>query len=208
MLKLDRPVVVEGKYDQIKLSRLVEALIIPTGGFRIFRDREKLSYLRALAQKKGLIILTDSDAAGFKIRAYLKGAVSPEKLVQVYTPDVFGKERRKPSPSKEGKLGVEGMEDRLLLDAFIRAGVVIGMDGSPPQEEPLRQADLFSWGLSGAQGSAQRRRRLQRLLGLPAQMSSGALLQYLNYSCTREELWQALRQLDGQEAAIKQGGSA
>lgn len=208
MLKLDRPVVVEGKYDQIKLSRLVDALIIPTGGFRIFRDREKLAYLRALAEKSGLIILTDSDAAGFKIRAYLKGSVNTEKLVQIYTPDVFGKEKRKPLPSKEGKLGVEGMEDRLLCDAFIRAGVVVGMNGSLPQEEALCQADLFSWGLSGRQDSSERRRRLQQLLGLPTQMSSAALLQYLNHSCTRQELYHALQQLDGPKSAMGQGGRA
>lgn len=198
MLKLDRPVVVEGKYDKIKLSRLVDALIIVTDGFRIFRDPEKLAYLRLLAQRDGLIILTDSDAAGFKIRGYLKGAVAPQRLIQIYTPDIFGKERRKPSPSREGKLGVEGISDQLLIDAFIRAGVVVGEKAVPDTQavKPLCKADLFSLGLSGRPDSAVRRRRLQALLQLPAQMSAGALLQYLNRCCTREEFLKALQSLE------------
>ncbi|MCI8622093.1 MAG: DUF4093 domain-containing protein [Provencibacterium sp.] len=200
MLRLDRPLVVEGKYDKIKLSRLVDTLILTTDGFRIFRDREKLAYLRGLAAKDGLIIFTDSDAAGFKIRGYLKGAVDPAKLIQIYTPDIFGRERRKASPSKEGKLGVEGMEDRLLIETFLRAGVVLDAGGAlpfrPEEAEPMTKADLFSMGLSGQPDSAARRRQLQALLGLPAQMSAGALLQYLNYACRRDEFYQALERLE------------
>ncbi len=200
MLKLDRPLVVEGKYDQIKLSRLVDALIITTDGFRIFRNPEKLAYLRALAKKDGLIILTDSDAAGFKIRGYLKGTVPSQKLIQLYTPDIFGKERRKAAPSKEGKLGVEGIGDQLLVDAFIRAGVVVGERGAsePLEAMALSKADLFSLGLSGRPESAARRRRLQALLQLPAHMSAGALLQYLNHSCAREDFLKALKSLEAE----------
>lgn len=137
MIKLKQAVIVEGKYDKAKLSSLVDATIVTTDGFDVFRDREKLAYIRALAEKNGVIILTDSDAAGFRIRAHIAGAVDPEKITHVYIPDIFGKERRKTQPSAEGKLGVEGMPAGVLLDALRRAGVAVeGQDAPPRQSAP------------------------------------------------------------------------
>lgn len=175
MIKLKQAVIVEGKYDKAKLSSLVDATIVTTDGFDVFRDREKLAYIRALAEKNGVIILTDSDAAGFRIRAHIAGAVDPEKITHVYIPDIFGKERRKAQPSAEGKLGVEGMPAGVLLDALRRAAwAVEGQDAPAPAKRaaPVTKADLVEWGLSGGPDSAGRRRRVLAALGLPARMNA------------------------------------
>lgn len=190
MIKLKQAVIVEGKYDKAKLSSLVDATIVTTDGFDVFRDREKLAYIRALAEKNGVIILTDSDAAGFRIRAHIAGAVDPEKITHVYIPDIFGKERRKTQPSAEGKLGVEGMPAGVLLDALRRAGVAVeGQDAPAPAKRaaPVTKADLVEWGLSGGPDSAGRRRRVLTALGLPARMNANAMLSAINALYTRGE---------------------
>ncbi|WP_306575823.1 toprim domain-containing protein [Anaerotruncus massiliensis (ex Togo et al. 2019)] len=190
MIKLKQAVIVEGKYDKAKLSSLVDATIVTTDGFDVFRDREKLAYIRALAEKNGVIILTDSDAAGFRIRAHIAGAVDPEKITHVYIPDIFGKERRKTQPSAEGKLGVEGMPAGVLLDALRRAGVAVeGQDAPAPAKRaaPVTKADLVEWGLSGGPDSAGRRRRVLAALGLPARMNANAMLSAINALYTRGE---------------------
>ena len=181
MIRVKEAIVVEGKYDKIKLSSLVDGVIIETNGFGIFKDREKVRYMRELAAKRGLIVLTDSDGAGFLIRGRLSSSIPPQQIKHAYIPDILGKERRKAAPSKEGKLGVEGMELSVLRQALERAGATVEDGPQPaPQGEPLTKADLYRWGLSGGEGSAARRKELQRCLGLPERLSAGGLLQALN----------------------------
>ncbi|HOO06571.1 MAG TPA: toprim domain-containing protein [Ruminococcus sp.] len=146
MIKIDEAIIVEGKYDKIKLSSAVDAVIIPTNGFRIFKDPEKLSLIRYYAEKTGIVILTDSDSAGRKIRGYLRGAVNCGRIVNVYIPDIFGKEKRKAKPSAEGKLGVEGIDVPTLLAAFEKAGVTAGSSTRPSD---ITKVTLFELGLSG-----------------------------------------------------------
>ncbi|MGI5966941.1 MULTISPECIES: toprim domain-containing protein [Anaerotruncus] len=187
MLKIKQVIVVEGRYDKAKLSSLVDAEILTTGGFDIFRDKEKLGLLRRLAEKHGLIILTDSDAAGFRIRAHIAGAVDPDKITHVYIPDLFGKESRKRRPGAEGKLGVEGIPAETLLAAFRRAGVAVEASENPGSGRKITTADFAAWGLSGGDGSAERRRELLGKLGLPSRMSSKAMLGVVNSLYTYEE---------------------
>lgn len=180
MLKLKQTVVVEGRYDKSRLANLVDARIITTDGFDIFKDRQKLALLRALAEKDGLIILTDSDAAGFRIRSFLTGAIPGGHIVHVYIPDILGKEPRKEKPGAEGKLGVEGIPDHLLLEALGKAG----LKQSPPEKaapaRQITQADLMEWGLCGGQGSFQKRKQLLKRLELPERMGTKAMLGVLN----------------------------
>jgi len=185
VIRVGCPVVVEGRYDRIRLSSVIEGVVIETGGFRIRRDRELLAALRAMAATTGLIILTDSDAAGFRIRHFLKGALGPEaKLTHVYIPAVAGKERRKAAPSAEGLLGVEGMDEATLREAFLRAGVAC--EAAPPDAR-LTRADLYEAGLIGAPDSAARRRSLCEALRLPPRLSAKTLLDLLNTLTTPEE---------------------
>ena len=187
MMRIREVIVVEGRYDQNTLSQVVDATIITLGGFQVFKDREKLEFLRRLAQKRGLIILTDSDGAGFQIRGFLKGALPKELVKQAYIPDIKGKERRKRTPGKEGKLGVEGMSQEILLQALRRAGADI--EGQTPAERsrPITKADLAELGLSGGSGAQERRKALLNRLQLPEHMSANALLDVLNILYTREE---------------------
>lgn len=193
MVKIKEAIIVEGRYDKNTLSQIVDAPIIETHGFGIMKDKKLLSYLRRVAEKRGLVLLTDSDGAGFVIRNYLKSAIPGEYLKQAYIPDVYGKERRKPAPGKEGKLGVEGMRPEVLLDALRRAGVE--MDGACAHEAGggLCKADLVRLGLSGSSGSSARRQALLEKLGLPQHMSANALLEALNLLYTRQELEEFLR---------------
>lgn len=185
MRRVREVIVVEGRYDRNTLSQVVDAVILETSGFGIFNDREKLSLLRRIADERGLIILTDSDGAGFVIRRYLKGALDPAKVKHAYIPDVTGKEKRKSSPSKEGKLGVEGMRPEVLLDALRRAGATF-CDEAAPQKEPITKADLYAAGLSGGANSAEKRKALLKKLDLPEKLSSNALLDVLNVLWGRE----------------------
>lgn len=181
------PVIVEGKYDRLRLQELIDGTIIETSGFGIFRDPEKLSMLRALAQKTGIIILTDSDRAGFKIRNYIRSAIPDAKgIVNVYIPDIFGKERRKVAPSKEGKLGVEGISVEVLRECFAKAGVL--SDTVPAENtDPITKTDLFMLGLSGTADASYKRAALLKKLSLPERLTAKGLLPVLNTLYTREE---------------------
>ena len=185
MIRVKEAIVVEGKYDKIKLSSLVEGVIIETKGFGIFQDREKLAYLRALAKKRGLIVLTDSDGAGFLIRGKLSSSIPPEQIKHAYIPDILGKERRKAAPSKEGKLGVEGMPPQVLLAALERAGATFEDGGAAERREPITKADLMACGLAGP-GSVARRGALLKQLDLPEHLTANGLLEALNLLYSRE----------------------
>ncbi len=188
-LRIREAVVVEGRYDKAALSGVVDTLILETAGFGVFKDGERLAFLRRLAARRGLIVLTDSDGAGFVIRNYLKGAIPKDQLKHAYIPDVFGKERRKRAPGKEGKLGVEGMPPDVLRNAILRAGATV-LDGDAPDrpQGDLTPADLFALGLSGTPNAAARRAELLGRLDLPQHMSAKALLSALNALYTPDEL--------------------
>ena len=181
MKRIREVIVVEGRYDKNTISQVVDAAVVTLGGFAVFNDREKLSFLRRLAEERGLIVLTDSDGAGFVIRNYLKGALPRDRVKQAYIPDIPGKERRKRSPGKEGKLGVEGMKPVVLLEALRRAGATF-LDEAPAAERgaPLTKADLYALGLTGGTGSAERRQVLLRRLDLPGHLTPNAMLEALN----------------------------
>ena len=188
-MRIQEAIVVEGRYDKAALSGVVDTLILDTAGFGVFRDGERLALLRRLAEKRGLIVLTDSDGAGFVIRNYLKGAIPKGQIKHAYVPDVYGKERRKRAPSREGKLGVEGMGPDVLRQAILNAGATV-LDGEAPVREQgnLTPADLYALGLSGTPDAAERRAELLRKLELPEHMSAKALLAALNALYTPEEL--------------------
>lgn len=196
MLKIKEAIVVEGRYDKNKLAQLVDTVILETSGFGIFKDKEQLALLRRIGEKRGLILLTDSDGAGFVIRNHLKGALPPDQVKHAYIPDCFGKERRKRKPGKEGKLGVEGMEPEVLLQALRRAGATI-LDEEEEREEstPLTKADLFACGLSGGEGSREKRQALLKKLGLPAHLSPNAMLPVLSALYDRESLLEEMKKL-------------
>lgn len=193
-IRVKEAIVVEGRYDKSKLSSLVDGVIIETNGFGIFRDRDRLELIRRLAKERGLVVLTDSDGAGFLIRGKLASCISPEYLKNAYIPDQYGKERRKPQPSKEGKLGVEGMSLSTLRLALERAGATIEEQEAPEilpeaEEEPITKADLFQLGLAGGTDSAGRRKALQKALDLPERLSANGLLRVLNALYGREEFF-------------------
>ena len=193
MKKLKYPLIVEGKYDKSTLCSLVEGDIIVTNGFGIFRDKQKLALIRQLGAMGPIAILTDSDRAGFLIRGHLTGVVPPEHMIQLYTPEIRGKERRKAAPSAEGKLGVEGMPAEILLSALESAGLL--EDGAlQSPTSPITKADLFRLGLSGGEGSAQKRRLLLQSLNLPTGISANALPGILSRLMTPEELTSRLSQ--------------
>lgn len=194
MIKINEAVIVEGKYDKIRLSGIIDGVIIVTNGFRIFKDTEKLQLIRYYAEKTGIIILTDSDSAGRKIRGYIKGAVKNGNVKNVHIPDIFGKERRKDKPSAEGKLGVEGIDSDVLLASFEKAGITASQRDIPPD---ITKLTMFETGLSGRQNSSELRKRLQKKLGLPSLMSSAALLEVLNTMMTAEELAEYVQQIQG-----------
>ena len=183
-IRINQAVIVEGKYDKIKLSNIIDAFIIETNGFGIFRDKEKLKFIKKLADERGIIILTDSDHAGFMIRSYLSSAIPKEKIINVYIPDVFGKEKRKTAPSKEGKLGVEGMSKDTLLEAFKRANISCE---SVDRGEPVTSYDLYELGFSGTPNAKQNKKKLLKALDLPEFLSTSSLLSCINNMMTREE---------------------
>lgn len=194
MRRIKEVIVVEGRYDKNTLAQAVDAAIVTLGGFSVFNDREKLAFLRRLAEKQGLIILTDSDGAGFVIRNYLKGALPRDKVRQAYIPDVRGKERRKRRPGREGRLGVEGMRPEVLVEALRRAGATfLDETAEASAKEALTKADLFELGLTGGQDSAARRKDLLERLDLPEHLTANGLLEALNLLYDREELETLLR---------------
>lgn len=188
MRKVREVIVVEGRYDKNALKQVVDAVVVETRGFGVFSDRERLALLRRMAEERGLILLTDSDGAGFVIRNFLKGAIPKSRLKQAYIPDVYGKERRKAAPGKEGKLGVEGMPPQVLLEALERAGAVFE-DGGASEEarRPVTKADFYQLGLTGGPGSGAKRAALLKKLGLPERMTANALLEAVNLLYGREE---------------------
>ena len=197
MRKIKEVIVVEGRYDKNALSQVVDATVITLGGFSVFNDKEKLAFLRRLAEKQGLIVLTDSDGAGFVIRNYLKGALPRELVKQAYIPDIYGKERRKRAPGKEGKLGVEGMKPDVLLSALERAGATF-LDGEGEENrkgDPITKADLFVLGLTGGKDSAAKRQALLRKLDLPEHLTANGLLEALNLLYGREEFFSLMERM-------------
>lgn len=185
MIKLEQAVIVEGKYDKIKLSSIIDAVIITTNGFNIFKDTEKLELIRYYAEKTGIIIMTDSDSAGFIIRNHIKGAVKKGTIINVYIPDIMGKEKRKLKPSAEGKLGVEGVEKKIILEALEKAGVTAS---AGEDREKITKTDLFTLGLSGGKNSSDLRKKLLEYLKLPSLLSPNSMLEVLNTMMSPEEL--------------------
>ena len=189
MVKIKEAIVVEGRYDKNTLSQVVDAPIFQTDGFSIMKDKQQLALLRRVAEKRGLIIFTDSDGAGFVIRNYLKGAIPANQLKHAYIPDVPGKERRKRTAGKEGKLGVEGMSPETILICLQRAGAIIEGENPKERKQPLlTKLDLFYMGLSGGPDSKAKRLALLKVLELPEHMSTNAMLQALNLLYTKDEL--------------------
>ncbi len=195
MIKIDKPVIVEGKYDIIKLSRFVDTLIIKTDGFGIFKDKEKQALLRRLADEKGIIVLTDSDSAGFLIRKFLKSSIAEDKITHVYIPDVYGKEKRKTQAGKEGKLGVEGISEEILLEAFRKAGVICS-ETSQAERRLITNIDLYEAGLMGKDNSKEKRVRLMKALALPERLSTSSLVKLLNTFVTYEEFTEKLKEIN------------
>lgn len=189
MIHVKQAIIVEGKYDKIKLTPLIDALIIPTNGFQIYKDKEKLALIRKLAETNGIIILTDSDGAGLQIRSYLKSVIPKGEIINVFIPDIFGKEKRKTKPSKANTLGVEGMPDEIIKQAFLKAGV---FSKSVEREFVIDKAMLFDDGFIGTADAAERRKRLQAQLNLPELMSTNALVEVLNSLFTCQEYKQAV----------------
>lgn len=185
MIKLKQPVIVEGKYDKITLENVIDALIIPTNGFGIFKDKEKCAMIRMLAEKNGVIIMTDSDSAGAVIRSYLKKIIGNAEIINVYVPQLKGKEKRKASGSKEGFLGVEGMTPEIIEAALNKSGALRERGGS---DKKITKADMFALGLSGRPDSGERRKSFLKFLSLPEGLSSSAMLDVLNNMLTLEEL--------------------
>ena len=187
MVKIREVIVVEGRYDKNTLSQVVDATILQTDGFGIFKNKEMLSLLQRGAKERGLIVFTDSDGAGFLIRNYIKSAIEEKFLKHAYIPDIYGKERRKTAPGKEGKLGVEGMTPEVILDCLRRAGATI--DGEVADySNYITKQDFMALGLSGGKNSAQMRTALIKKLNLPAHLSANGLLQALNLLCSLQEL--------------------
>ena len=195
MVKIRQAIVVEGRYDKNTLSQIVDAPIFQTNGFGIMKDKEQLALLRAIAKKRGLIVFTDSDGAGFVIRNYLKSAIEPKYLLHAYIPDMQGKEKRKKAPGKEGKLGVEGMTPEIIIESLRKAGAALEGEEISPIENMITKQDLVEWGLSGGTESSVKRKRLLNELSLPEHMSSNAMLQALQLLYTKEEILLILQRL-------------
>lgn len=192
MIKIDKAIIVEGKYDKIKLSSILDAIIIETDGFSIFKDKEKQKLIRNLAKTKGIVILTDSDSAGFKIRSFIGGSLPPENVTHAYVPDIFGKEKRKDKPSKEGKLGIEGVPTQVIIDALEKAGVICTQTAEPRMK--ITSNDFYEDGVSGGADSKTLRTELLKALDLPSRLSTNSLLKIINLFVTYDEYKQTVEQ--------------
>ena len=193
MVKIKEAIVVEGRYDKNTLSQIVEAPILETNGFGIFKDKAQMALLRRVAEKRGLIVFTDADGAGFVIRNHIKSAIPAQYLKHAYTPDIYGKERRKAAPGKEGKLGVEGMRPDVIINALRKAGATIEGESAAPVNQITKQ-DLMDLGLSGGADASAKRLALLKKLNLPERMSANAMLKALNLLITLEELIDIVRE--------------
>ena len=189
MISVKEVIVVEGRYDKNTLLQVVDAVVIETSGFGVFNDTQKQKLLRKMAEARGLIVLTDPDGAGFVIRSFIKSCVPPERLKQAYVPDIRGKEKRKARPSREGKLGVEGMRAEVLLEALRRAGASFEGGAERRGGRGVSKADLYALGLSGRENSAKKRAELIRKLDLPEHLSADGLLDVVNATMSREEFF-------------------
>lgn len=195
MIKIKEAIVVEGRYDKNTLSQIVDAPILETSGFGIFKDKQQLSLLRKVAKERGIIVFTDPDGAGFVIRNHIKSAIEPQYVKHAYAPDILGKERRKSAPGKEGKLGVEGMKRQVILEALRKAGATIEGETSVRQNQITKQ-DMMDLGLSGCENSSERRKKLLKKLDLPEHMSANGLLQAMNMLYTLEEFTEIVGTLE------------
>ena len=195
MIRIREAILVEGRYDKNALSQLVDTAIFETGGFGVMKDREKIQFLRQVAEKRGLIIFTDSDGAGFVIRNRLKSLLPPDKLLHAYIPQIQGKEKRKLKAGKEGLLGVEGMSPELLIQALHRCGAHFLDENIPAPAGGITRQDLFAWGLMGGEGSREKRQQLKKSLGLPSHLGTSGFLDALNLIATRDQVEALLHQL-------------
>lgn len=195
MVKIKEAILVEGRYDKNTLSQIVDAPILETAGFGIFKDKKQMALLRQVAEKRGLIVFTDSDGAGFVIRNHIKSAIPAKYLKHAYIPDIPGKEKRKTAPGKEGKLGVEGMSREIILEALRRAGATIEGEESPVTRRQITKQDLMALGLSGGPDASAKRLALLKKLNLPEHMSPNAMLQALNLLYSLEELSRFVEEL-------------
>lgn len=189
MIKVKEAVIVEGKYDKIKLSNILDGLIVEINGFGIYKDKNRMKFIRKLAEERGIIIITDSDHSGFQLRNFIASSVGKDKVKHIYIPDVYGKEKRKDKPSKEGKIGVEGISDDVLRELFEKGGVVC-LDAN--SENRITNYDLFEAGLSGAPNATQNKKKLLKKLNLPEFLSTNSLLSYLNSVMSRDEFFDYL----------------
>ena len=199
-LRLREAVIVEGRYDKIKLSALISTPVIETGGFRVFSDKEKQELIRAIAERRGILVMTDVDSAGFVIRNFLRGIVPPDKIKHAYIPTVEGKERRKSEPSKEGVLGVEGISPDALRAAIIKSGAHIEADdgavSSQPNAQEITKLDFFNYGLTGTDNASDNRMRVLDALGLPKYLTVNAMLSAINCLFDKEEFEAFLSELN------------
>ena len=195
MIKINQAVIVEGKYDKIKLSGIIDAPIIQTDGFGIFKDKELQRLIRMLAEKRGLLVLTDSDSAGFKIRYFIGSTVDKKYIKNAYIPDIFGKEKRKTEPSKEGKLGVEGVSEEIIMQALANAGVLCE-SSEVPSERPITKLDLYEYGFTGGENSAEKRAALLRFYALPSRLTTNALVTVLNCITTYENFVKDVEEIE------------
>ena len=191
MIKIREAVIVEGKYDKIRLSGILDTVIIETDGFAVFKDKEKQKLIRFLANKRGIIIMTDSDSAGFKIRSFIKSITKSENIKNVYMPDIYGKEKRKTEVSKEGKLGVEGMKTEVIMSALERAGVFCE-ENSHIERREITHTDFFEDGISGGENSSAIRKALAKELDLPEKISASSMLKIINTYMTFDEYKEAV----------------
>ena len=197
MIKIKQAVIVEGKYDKIKLEQILDAVIIQTDGFGIFKDKQKQKFIRALAEKKGILILTDSDSAGFVIRSFLSGIVSPEYITHAYIPDILGKEKRKSEASKEGKLGVEGVSNEVILKALETAGIIGEQtDSDAAEKKQVTKTDLYDDGICGKSNSLEKRKKLLKVLNLPERTSANSMLKIINTFLSYEDYKQAVKDIE------------
>lgn len=188
MLKIKEAIIVEGRYDKIKLKNLVDTAIIETNGFRVFSDKEKQSLIRRIADTRGILVFTDSDSAGFVIRNFLRGTVDKSKIKHCYIPQINGKEKRKAHTSKEGFLGVEGVSDEVIIEAIRRSGATIIGEEQENAGEDVTKADLYRLGLTGRENSEKLRKALLKHLGMPSYLTANAMLSAINCLYSLEEL--------------------